>query len=231
MTLVEPRYPVNVGHVARLLKNFGVRQLYLVKPEVDISVAAIYASHAADVLDAAQSVTLSELRESTELLVATTAIRAMKKSNVIRRTVSPERLRGLLESARSSSLVFGRDTTGLTNDEMKMCDATVTIETVRTYKALNLGHAVAILLYLCSRERDGARIIQTREARTIFAKSFYELALASEIHPHKIKNLEEASKRIASASGLSDKQLQLMTGVFRKATKRMAENQDPVSKT
>ena len=52
VTLVEPRGPVNVGHVARLVRNFGVEKLYLVDPKVDLSVAAVYASHAAEVLDA-----------------------------------------------------------------------------------------------------------------------------------------------------------------------------------
>ena len=54
VTLVAPRYPVNLGHVARLVRNFGVERLYLVNPRVDISVAAVYASHASDVLDDAE---------------------------------------------------------------------------------------------------------------------------------------------------------------------------------
>jgi tRNA/rRNA methyltransferase len=216
VTLVEPNYPVNVGHTARLVKNFGVKKLYLVKPKVDISVAAVYASHASDVLDRAIITTFERVRKENELLVATTAVGASKKSNVIRRTLGPDRLHALLSSSRTSSLVFGRDTTGLTNEEIRMCDVTTTIDTVPAYRALNLGHAVAIVLYLVSRRKGGSGRAQSRKAREVFAKSFYELAAASRMPPHRMKNLFEVGKRIATTSNLTDTQLNLMTGVFRK---------------
>ena len=115
ITLVGPKGPVNVGHVARLVQNFGVEKLYLVEPKVDLSVAAVYASHASGVLDGAVVTTFERVRRNNELLVATTAVRGSKGSNVIRRPVSPDRLHGILSSARTSSIVFGRDSTGLTN--------------------------------------------------------------------------------------------------------------------
>ncbi len=231
VTLVEPMYPVNVGHVARLLKNFGVKKLYLVKPKVDISVAAIYASHASDVLDRAIVGTFDQVRRENELLVATTAVRASKKSNVTRRTVGPDRLGQLLSSSRTSSLVFGRDTTGLTNEEIGVCDVTATIDTRSAYRALNVGHAVAIVLYLASRGTARGSRVQSRESREVFANSFYELAVASRVQSHKTKNLFEAGKRMATTSGLTDRQLNLMSGVFRKALETMGSLQDLDSKT
>lgn len=230
VTLVEPNYPVNVGHAARLVKNFGVRKLYLVKPKVDISVAAVYASHASEVLDRAIVTTFEGVRNENELLVATTAVRASKKSNVIRRTVSPDRLHALLSSAKTSSLVFGRDTTGLTNEEIRICDVTTTIDTAPAYRALNLGHAVAIVLYLASKAEGRRGRVQSRRSREVFAQSLYELAVASEMPPHKVKSLFEAGKRIASVSNLTDRQLNLLTGVFRKALS-VLDSQDLDSKT
>ena len=217
MTLVEPNYPVNVGHTARLLKNFGVEKLYLVRPHVDISMAAVYASHASDVLDRAIVTTLDRVRGENELLVATTAVKASKRSNVIRRTVGPDQLHSLLLSSGTSSIVFGRDTTGLTNEEIKMCDATMTIETASAYRALNLGHAVAIALYIASRGGRRRVKVQSLKAREIFAQSFYELAIASRMPAHKVKSLFEEGRRLASTSNLSDNQLNLMTGVMRRA--------------
>ncbi len=231
VTLVEPRGPVNVGHVARLVQNFGVEKLYLVEPKVDLSVAAVYASHAADVLDRAVVTSFRKVREENELLVATTAVRASKKSNVIRRTAGPDRLNGLLSSSGSSSLVFGRDTTGLTNREIEACDVTVTIDTAPGYRALNIGHAAAIILYLASKRRGRNRSRQGRVAREVFACSFYELAVASDLPRHKTKNLYEVGKRAAATSGMSDVQLNLLSGVFRKAVASMAEPQARGSKT
>jgi len=231
VTLVEPRGPVNVGHIARLVRNFGVEKLYLVEPKVDLSVAALYASHAAEVLDSAVVTSFERVREDNELLVATTAVRASRKSNVIRRTVGPDRLREILSSAKTSSLVFGRDTTGLTNSEIKACDVTLTIDTSPSYRALNIGHAVAIVLYLASRGRGAIRVRQGRIAREVFARSFYELAESARMPKHKTHNLYEVGKRLAAGSEMTDAQLNLLSGVFRKAVATMKTPQERGSKT
>lgn len=230
VTLVGPKGPVNVGHVARLAQNFGVEKLYLVEPKVDVSVAAVYASHASGVLDRAVVATLDEVRRDNELLVATTAVRASKKSNVIRRPASPECLHDILSSARTSSIVFGRDSTGLTNGEIRMCDLTTTIDTSPAYRSLNLGHAAAIVLYLASRGNREKAPSQGRKAREVFAESFYELAMASGLPAHKTKSLSEAAKRSVAASVLADSQLNLFSGVFRKAASALTA-QERGSKT
>jgi len=228
---VEPRYPVNVGHVARLVKNFGVKRLYLVNPKVDMSVAAVYASHAADVLEKARVVTFGRLRRENELLVATTAVRATRGSNVIRRMVRPERISPILRTARRSALVFGRDSTGLTNEEIAACDVTMVIDTGTDYRTLNVGHAVAIMLYLAFRGEAKRRSIQSMKARDLFARSFGELAVSARLASHKARRMEEVAKRIAASSQLSDSQLYLMTGVFRKANSTLKGGQDRNSKT
>ena len=229
IALVEPKGPVNVGHVARLAQNFGVERLYLVDPHVDLSVAAIYASHAAQVLDDAEVTTLDRVRKENELLVATTAVRG-SRSNVIRRGVAPERLHEILLKARSSSLVFGRDSTGLNNREIGICDVTTTIDTSQTYRALNMGHAAAIILYLASRGKRTRRKEQGRKAREVFSNSFRDLAKAADVPSHRTKGLYEASKRIAASSGMSDAQLNLFSGVFRKALAAF-DDQERDSKT
>jgi tRNA/rRNA methyltransferase len=231
VALVEPQYPVNVGHVARLVKNFGVRRLYLVNPKVDMSVAMVYAAHAADVLEDARRVTFRGLRRENQLLVATTAVRAVKGSNVIRRTVRPERIGELVGAARTAALVFGRDTTGLTNEEIGECDVTTVINTGTRYRTLNLGHAVAIMLYLTSGVGGRARAVQSKSARNLFAESFYQLALSAELPEHRVKNMREVAKRMAASAALTDSQLQLMAGVFRKATAARIRRQGRDSKT
>ena len=231
VTLVEPKYPVNVGHVARLLKNFRVKKLYLVKPTVDMSVAAIYASHAVDVLDDAEVTTFDRVRDENELLIATTAVRATRKSNLVRRMVAPEGVRPLLMSAKTSSLVFGRESTGLNTAELEKCDATTTIDTAKEYRALSIGHAVAIVLYLASRKDSPSARRQTRVAREVFARSLFELGGAARYPERKVENLFLAAKKLAAASNLTDEQLHLMTGVFRKAVATIEESQDKDSKT
>jgi len=231
VTLVGPRGPVNVGHLARLVQNFGAEKLYLVDPKVDLSVAAVYASHASEVLDRAIVTTFEKVRRENELLVATTAVRASKKSNVVRRSVAPDRLHDILSSSETSSLVFGRDTTGLTNKEIGLCDVTTTIDASPAYRSLNIGHAAAILLYLASRGGRPETKGQGRTAREVFAESFYELAMASRLPTHKTRNVFEAAKRAAAASTLTDAQLNFFSGVFRKAVGTMKTAHERGSKT
>ncbi|MDG7008934.1 MAG: hypothetical protein JRN06_12010 [Nitrososphaerota archaeon] len=231
VTLVEPKGPVNVGHVARLMQNFGVEKLYLVDPKADLSVAAVYASHASAVLDRAVVTTFDRVREENDLLVATTAVRASKKSNVVRRMAKLDRLHELLSSSATSSLVFGRDSTGLTNAEIRMCDATVTVDTGQEYRSLNIGHAAAIVLYLASRGTRRPESKQGRRAREVFARSLYELAVSSRIPKHKTQNLMDVANRIVASSSMTDAQLNVLSGVFRKAVAAMNPAQDLGSKT
>ena len=231
VALVEPQYPVNLGHVARLVKNFGVRRLYLVNPKADMSVAMVYAAHASDVLEGARRATFGQLRRENQLLVATTAVRAVKGSNVIRRTIRPERVGELVSAARTAALVFGRDTTGLTNEEISRCDVTTVIDTGTRYRTLNVGHAVAIMLYLVSGSKGRARAVQSRRARELFATSFGQLASSAQLPRHKTKNMGEVGKRIAASAALTDSQLFLMAGVFRKALQARSRHQTRDSKT
>lgn len=231
VTLVEPHGPVNIGHVARLVRNFGVEKLYLVNPKADMSVAATYAAHATSVLDDALVTTFDKVREDNELLVATTAVKARKKSNVIRRVVSPERLNEILSKAKTSSIVFGRDTTGLTNKEISTCDVTTTIETTQSYRALNLGHAVAIVLYLATRSSQARRKEQSRKAREVFARSLFELGRESGAPRHKTDTLFESGKRLATSSNMTDRQLNLLSGILDRGASKIRRLQAGDSKT
>jgi TrmH family RNA methyltransferase len=222
VTLVEPEYPVNVGHVARLMKNFGATKLFLVRPKVDLSVASIYASHGAGILDSAERTSLNDVRKRHEILIATTAIRARRRSNVLRRSIRPEKAASLIRGARSASLVLGRDTTGLTNDEIKRCDIVTTIDTGTTYTTLNVSHAAAIMLYLVAHNKLGARTVR-RRSRDLFADQLHELAVAAKFQRHKRAGLREAIKHMTTTSQLSEKELFMMTGIFRKAIQAMRD--------
>ena len=63
VTVVGAEYPVNLGYTARLMKNFGLRSLYLVDPRCDMRAASVYASHGSDILKDAEVVTLAQSEE------------------------------------------------------------------------------------------------------------------------------------------------------------------------
>jgi tRNA/rRNA methyltransferase len=222
VTVVGAEYPVNLGYTARLMKNFGVRKLYLVDPKVDLRVASVYASHGSDVLEGAETVTLGTVRERHDLLLATTAIRARRGANVARTSVKPEEGVRRALSAESVSIIFGRDTTGLTNKEISVCDLVTTIDTGTEYKTLNVSHSVAIMLYLASEiGRNGSGVEPGRgaskERREAFSKYARGLAVASGMQTHRVDRVAKVAERVAAKSEVNSKELGLLVSLMRRA--------------
>lgn len=222
VTVVGAEYPVNLGYVARLMKNFGTGTLYLVDPNCDMRAASVYASHGADVLGTAEVVTFAEVRKRHGFLLGTTAIRARRAANVGRTTVKPEDAVARAVAAESASVVFGRDTTGLTNRELALCDLVTTLDTGTDYKTLNVSHSVAILLFLASRALLGGKGIATssqasRERREAFVMYAYRLAMASGMQKHRADRIVQVARRVALKSDVNSKELGLLVSLMRKA--------------
>ena len=224
VTVVGAEYPVNLGYTARLMKNFGVERLYLVSPKCDMRAASVYASHGSDVLERAEVVTLAKVRRAHDLLLATTAIRARRGANVSRTTVRPDDAVARMMVAESASMVFGRDTTGLTNEELALCDLVTTVDTRTDYKTLNVSHSVAILLYLASTARDAGSTSRTppasrasRERREAFSIYAYQLAIASGMQKHRAERMVQVARRVALKSDVSSRELGLLVSLMRKA--------------
>lgn len=221
VTIVGAEYPVNVGHTARLLKNFGVKQLVLVDPKFDFRVAEVYASHGADLLEQAKISTLQQVREENDLLIATTAIRATRSANISRSAITPEEAMEHIGVARSAALILGRDTTGLRNEEIAICDFVTTIETRTSYRTLNLSHSVAILLYLASNVHTrpaGRQKNAFGETREVFFRYVAELAAASGLPNNRIRGLHQVMRRVAIKSNLNKSEIGLLITLMRKAT-------------
>jgi len=224
VTLVGAEYPVNLGYTARLMKNFGVEKLYLVGAKCDMKAASVYASHGSDILEHAEAVTLGRVRRTHDVLLATTAIRARRGANVNRTTVRPEEAVARLMVAGSASIVFGRDTTGLTNEELAMCDLVTTVDTRTDYKTLNVSHSAAILLYMASTAHAAENARQTpaasrasRERREAFSRYAYQLAIASGMQKHRAERMVQVARRVALKSDVSSRELGLLVSLMRKA--------------
>ncbi|MBI2664195.1 RNA methyltransferase [Candidatus Woesearchaeota archaeon] len=150
VVLVEPQSPGNIGSVARAMQNFGCKNLVIVNPKCDyLANEALWrAKHALNVLKKAVVVkSFQQLKKFDTLIAATAAVGA--SSNVARIPLTPEQLSEKYRELSSSNaaLVFGRDSTGLTNSEILKCDFIISIPASAKYRSLNLSHAVAVVLY------------------------------------------------------------------------------------
>lgn len=147
IVLVEPAGPLNVGAVARVMKNMGLRTLVLVNPQCDpLGIEARQmAVHGVDILEAAQCVaTLPAALTGTQRAIATTArVRTLPTQLEPPRSALP----WLLEGTVTSALIFGPEDRGLSNVELNYAQRFVSIPSSSEYPSLNLAQAVAVCCY------------------------------------------------------------------------------------
>lgn len=145
--LVEPAGPLNVGAVARVMKNMGLSQLWLVNPQCDPlgTEARQMAVHGANILEAAQQVpTLPDALRGCQRAIATTA----RVRNLPIQLEPPQSaLPWLLETGITSALIFGPEDRGLSNSELNYAQRFVCIPSSPDYPSLNLAQSVAICSY------------------------------------------------------------------------------------
>ena len=148
VVLVGVEGPVNLGVIARTCVNFGVKELYLVNPVASIEEALKYAARGKDLL--LSSVVVSSLEEAlkgVDVSVATSAI-GYSEGDVVRQAISIEDfVKLVLPRANKVALIFGRESTGLTREELSKADFLVTIPANPEYPVLNLSQSVAIFLW------------------------------------------------------------------------------------
>jgi tRNA/rRNA methyltransferase len=150
--LVEPKVPENIGAAARAIKTMGFTTLKLVNPCNHLDERAYWLAHASkDILE--NAVVYSSLKDAisdTDFVVGTTA----KRRSVKHDYHHCDELTSIINSKSSSinqvAIVFGREESGLTNDELKLCDILSTIPMRRKYPSLNLAQAVMIYTYSLS---------------------------------------------------------------------------------
>lgn len=148
IVLSRTSHPGNIGAAARAMKTMGLSQLYLVDPSVfPNSQAEAMASGAADVLaNAVVCETLTQALSGTVLALGVSARRRDITSEIL--TPSEAALRLLAEAQIAPvALVFGNETSGLSNDELGLCQGLVTIAANPGYSSLNLAAAVQVLCY------------------------------------------------------------------------------------
>jgi tRNA/rRNA methyltransferase len=150
VVLVRPQFAANLGATARIMRNMGLTDLVLLAPHADPAdrQARQLSTHGETILEKARSV--SELGEAVAdcRLVAATSARTGK---LMRGPFGPpeEIVPQLAEVglSRPVALVFGPESSGLTNEEVVRCHFLIHIPTDPGYPALNLAQAVAICLY------------------------------------------------------------------------------------
>jgi tRNA/rRNA methyltransferase len=142
--LMEPKYPENIGAAARCAMNMGISHLVVVRYEIPdrekmLKMATHKAAHIIEQMELFNG--LEEALAPFSHVVGTTARQGRKRKIENSPRHMLDTILPLLENNRVA-LLFGPEHRGLTNDDLKYCQTTVTIPTA-DFSSLNLAQAVA----------------------------------------------------------------------------------------
>ncbi len=148
IVLVEPSHPGNVGAVARAMKNMGFSRLHLVNPkDFPNPEATMRSAGAEDILqNAFVNKTLIEAIQGCHWIYATSARSRFLQWPLLDPAACAHKI---LEeqSGKEIAIVFGRESSGLTNQELAHCHYAVSIPADENFSSLNLAAAVQLMTY------------------------------------------------------------------------------------
>ena len=221
--LVEPAGPLNVGSIARVMKNMGLKRLILVNPHCDrlSDEARRMAVHGIDVLEQAQThPNLPDALQGCQRVVATTA----RSRSLPTPLESPRQtLPWLLNSSLQSALIFGPEDRGLNNEELNYAQRFVGIRANPEYPSLNLAQAVAICayeLFSAANTEIDPPVSNPETASFETLEGYYHhledvLLKIGYLYPHTAKARLEKFRRLYSKANLTTEEVALLRGILR----------------
>ena len=180
LILVEPKYQINLGSIARVAKNFGIDRLNIVKPRVNITGhrAIMFSKHARSYLEDAKIYrSFEDSIRDCDIVVGTTGIWRKGKANFGNIYLAQDVFARISRVKKNITvgLVIGRDDIGLLPGELEKCDFIAYIGSNPEYPILNISHSIAILLYLFTNGKFAnmyagkfGHLVDERETKTLF---------------------------------------------------------------
>jgi tRNA/rRNA methyltransferase len=223
IVLNKPKYPGNIGSVARCAANMGIGKIVVVNCEnPDHEKIRRMATHlAAGTVERIRFVdSLEEALSGFRYIVGTTSrLGSARRATLYPREIAAE----LADLSRNNgiALLFGPEDFGLTNEELKYCSRLVTIPTSEDLKSINLSHAVMILCYeifLAGHEEKKIftpRLATSRELEGMYGQLKDVLTRIGFINPENPDYWMMNIRRFLSRVRLYSKEVQIIRGICR----------------
>jgi tRNA (cytidine32/uridine32-2'-O)-methyltransferase len=236
IVLVGTTHPGNIGATARAMKNMCLERLWLVRPRHFPNAEATARASGADELLSRAVVcsTLDEALTDCRLVVGSSA-----RMRSVRWPVLDPRTCGATLHAEAGSgpvaLVFGRESSGLTNEELGRCHYLVHIPTNEAYNSLNLAAAVQVLVYeIYLASRAGAekcelihREVAGADAMQGFLQHLEQALLDLNFaNPRQSKTLLQRLRRLFLRARPDRDELNILRGVLSAAQGRKSMRRD-----
>ena len=237
--LVEPAGALNVGSIARVMKNMGLSNLILVNPKCDrlSESARQMAVHAIDILEQAQIVSdLPQALQGCQRAMATTA----RSRALATKLESPKSaLAWLIADNITAALIFGPEDRGLSNQELNYAQRFVGIPANPVYPSLNLAQAVAVCAYelyqlslsqdidnpsgcvtLQARESDNLNSVLGNDATIETLEGYYAdleslLLDVGYLYPHTATARMAKFRRLYNRANLTKEEVAMLRGIIR----------------
>lgn len=208
-----------------------------------------FAMHGRDILDNARVIECIKEKVIGQLdqigkeygLVAGTTAKAPNYMKLHRVPVEPRTAAPRLARQKHALLVLGREDSGMTDAEMRVCDTMITIPTSAEYPTMNVSHAAAIVLYetwlargpLCQDTKDPSAVSETRGFETAPRTSrqrFYDWLTATTKHrfegmtePWRMENFLLCVKSVIERATITSRELDVIEGFLKTLDQKTPE--------
>jgi tRNA/rRNA methyltransferase len=220
--LVRPKFPENIGSVARAMKNMGFHRLVLVNGCSPLHMNAYkLASGAEEILERAEEFsTLREAISEMECVVGTTSRSGKERASLL----TPKDLAKKLIpfSARNAiGLVFGSEREGLTNEELSLCHLYARIPSSESFPSLNLAQAVMVICYELFQTsmaipKHPIRLAQAEQIERMFEHMEKTLLNIGFLEPNNPKRIMRTLRRLLGRSQMGERDVQILQGIWSK---------------
>jgi tRNA (cytidine32/uridine32-2'-O)-methyltransferase len=227
IVLIGTTHPGNIGATARAMKTMGLSQLALVNPKIYPNAEVTARAAGADEIltNAVVHTELTDAISDCSMVYASSA----RSRNIEWPIYNPDQaaiqIADKLNNSEKCAVVFGRESSGLSNDELESCNAMIQIPANPEYSSLNLASAVQIICYELRKHiliNDQPVIGDSNQP--IFASNqqmqqLYEhleqcLADIGYYDPDKPRLLMRRLKRLYSRAQLEDEEYSILRGIL-----------------
>ena len=228
--LVNTSHPGNIGAAARAMKNMGLRDLRLVEPQQFPSAEATSRASGADDLLAAAPChgTLDEAIADTVMVIGASA-----RSRSLPVPMLDPRTCAALVAAQPEpdrcAILFGRERTGLTNDELDRCHHLVQIPANPAYPSLNIAAAVQIVAYelrmaglewRVDQDQPEVDFATAQQLEQFYGHLQQTLVALDFLDPQQPKHLMRRLRRLFARARPDQKELNILRGILTAAGKK-----------
>ena len=218
--LVRPRFPENIGSVARAMKNMGLSRLVLVNGCSPLHVDAYkLASGAEEILERAEEVcSLEEAIIDTGCIVGMTCRQGKGRSPVLSAKKLVEKLVPLSER-NTIGLAFGSEKEGLTNEELSLCHLYGRIPSSDIFPSLNLAQSVMVVCYELFQSSGLISEVPVQVAHAGGLEKMFEhmektLVDIGFLDPQHPKHIMRVLRSLFGRSQLDEREVRILQGIW-----------------